>query len=91
MNDYFYEKSKMYYEKYKAGKLTKKVGAIIKDGNKYLTIIREGKRAMFAGSSASEGETTKQDIIREVFGEFIKFNINSSLTKPAILRALVLS
>ena len=34
MGDYFYEKSKMYYEKYKAKKLVKKVSAIIKDGNK---------------------------------------------------------
>ena len=69
MGDYFYEKSKMYYEKYKAGKLTKKVSSIIKDGNKYLTIVREGKRAMFAGGSVDEGETTRQAIVREVFEE----------------------
>ena len=69
MSDYFYEKSKMYYEKYKAGKLTKKVGSIIKDGNKYLTIVREGKRAMFAGGSVDEGETTRQAIVREVLEE----------------------
>lgn len=69
MSNYFYEKSKFYYEKYKAGKLTKKVGAIIKDGNKYLTIIRDGKRAMFAGGSVDEGETTRQAIVREVFEE----------------------
>lgn len=43
MSDYFYEKSKMYYEKFLAKKLTKKVGSIIKSGDKYLTIIREGK------------------------------------------------
>ena len=48
MGSYFYEKSKMYYEKYKAGKLTKKVGSIVKDGNKYLTILRTGKRPIFA-------------------------------------------
>lgn len=33
----------MYYEKYKAKKLTKKVGSIVKDGNKYLTILSAGK------------------------------------------------
>lgn len=69
MNDYFYEKSKFYYEKYKAGKLTKKVGSIIKDGDKYLTILRVGKRPMFAGGSVDEGETTRQAIIREVLEE----------------------
>lgn len=69
MGSYFYEKSKMYYEKYKAGKLVKKVGSIIKDGDKYLAIIREGKRAMFAGGSVDEGETTRQAIVREVFEE----------------------
>jgi len=69
MSDYFYEKSKMYYEKYKAGKLTKKVGAIIKEGNKYLTIIIPGKRPMFPGGSVDEGETTRQAVVREVLEE----------------------
>ena len=69
MSDYFYEKSKMYYEKYKAKKLTKKVGSVVKDGNKYLTILRNGKRPMFAGGSVDEGETTRQAIIREVLEE----------------------
>lgn len=69
MGSYFYEKSKMYYEKYKAGKLTKKVGSIIKDGNKYLTILRAGKKPMFAGGSVDEGETTRQAIVREVLEE----------------------
>jgi 8-oxo-dGTP pyrophosphatase MutT (NUDIX family) len=69
MSNYFYEKSKMYYEKYKSGKLVKKVDSVIKDGNKYLTIIREGKRAMFAGGSVDEGETTKEAIVREVLEE----------------------
>ena len=69
MSDYFYEKSKMYYEKYKAGKLTKKVGSIIKSGDKYLTIIREGKRPCFPGGSVDEGETTRQAIVREVLEE----------------------
>lgn len=69
MGSYFYEKSKMYYEKYKAKKLTKKVGSIVKDGNKYLTILREGKRPMFAGGSVDEGETTREAIVREVLEE----------------------
>ena len=69
MSDYFYQKSKMYYEKYKAGELTKKVGGIVKDGNKYLTILRAGKRPMFAGGSVDEGETTRQAIVREVLEE----------------------
>lgn len=69
MSNYFYEKSKMYYEKYKAGKLTKKVDSIIKDGNKYLTILREGRRAMFAGGSVDDGETTRQAVAREVLEE----------------------
>lgn len=69
MGDYFYEKSKMYYERFLAKKLTKKVGSIIKSGDKYLTIIRQGKKPCFAGGSVDEGETTKQAIIREVFEE----------------------
>ncbi|MBE7074274.1 MAG: NUDIX domain-containing protein [Clostridiales bacterium] len=69
MGSYFQEKSKMYYEKYKAGEFVKKVGAIIKDGDKYLTIIRDGKRAMFAGGSVDEGESTRQAVVREVFEE----------------------
>lgn len=69
MSDYYYEKSKMYYEKYLAKKLTKKVGSIIKSGNKYLAIIREGKRPCFPGGSVDEGETTRQAIIREVLEE----------------------
>ena len=66
MSDYFYEKSKFYYEKYKAGKLTRKVGAIIKDGNKYLTLIKD---AMFSGGSVDDGETTRQAVVREVLEE----------------------
>ena len=69
MENYFYQKSKMYYEKYKLGKLTKKVGSIIKNGNKYLTILREGKRPMFAGGSVDDGETTRQAVVREVLEE----------------------
>ena len=69
MNDYFYQKSKFYYEKYRAGKLTRKVGAIIKDGNKYLTLVRDGKKAMFAGGSVDDGETTRQAVVREVLEE----------------------
>ncbi len=69
MGSYFYEKSRMYYENYKAGKLTKKVDGIVKEGNKYLTILREGKRPMFAGGSVDEGETTRQAVVREVLEE----------------------
>lgn len=69
MGDYFLDKSKMYYEKYKSGKLTKKVDCVIKVGNKYLTIIRENKRPMFIGGSVEENETTKMAAIREIFEE----------------------
>ena len=69
MSDYFYEKSKFYYEKYKAGKLTRKVGAIIKDGDKYLTLIKNGNKAMFSGGSVDDGETTRQAVVREVLEE----------------------
>lgn len=69
MSSYFYEKSKMYYEKYKAGKLTKKVGSVVKKGDKYLTILRADKRPTFAGGSVDEGETTRQAIVREVLEE----------------------
>ncbi len=69
MSSYFYEKSKMYYEKYKAGKLVKKVDSIIKQGNKYLALVKDGKKAMFAGGSVDEGETTKQAVVREILEE----------------------
>lgn len=69
MGNYFYEKSKMYYEKFKARKLTKKVGSIIKSGDKYLAIIREGKKPCFAGGSVDENETTRQAIVREILEE----------------------
>lgn len=69
MSNYFNEKSKMYYENYKNGKLTKKVGSIIRKENKYLTILRKDKRPMFAGGSVDNGETTRQAIVREVFEE----------------------
>ena len=69
MSDYFYEKSKFYYKKYKAGKLTRKVGAIIKDGDKYLTLIKNGNKAMFSGGSVDDGETTRQAVVREVLEE----------------------
>lgn len=69
MSDYFYKKSKFYYEKFKAGKLTRKVGAIIKDGDKYLTLIKNGNKAMFAGGSVDDGETTRQAVVREVLEE----------------------
>ena len=69
MSDYFYTKSKMYYENYKLGKLTRKVGSVIKDGNRYLVILRNGKRPVFAGGSVDEGETTRDAIVREVFEE----------------------
>ena len=69
MDNYFYQKSKFYYEKFKAGKLTKKVGAIIKDGDKYLTLVKDGKKAMFAGGSVDDGETTRQAVVREVLEE----------------------
>lgn len=59
----------MYYEKYKARKLTKKVGSIVKDRNKYLTILSAGKRPCFAGGSVDEGETTRKAIVREVLEE----------------------
>jgi len=59
MSSCFYEKSKMYYEKYKAGKLTKKVGSVVKKGDKYLTTLRTDKRPMFAGGSVDEGTTIK--------------------------------
>ncbi len=69
MSDYFYQKSKFYYEKYKTGKLTRKVGAIIKDGDKYLTLIKNGNKAMFSGGSVDDGETTRQAVVREVLEE----------------------
>ena len=69
MSDYFYQKSKMYYEKYKAKKLTKKVSGVVKDGNKYLTILTSNNVPIFAGGSVDEGETTRQAIIREIWEE----------------------
>ena len=64
-----YEKSKMYYEKYKLGKFTKKVSSIIKDGNRYLTLINNQGKAIFVGGSVDDGETTKQAIVREIMEE----------------------
>ena len=58
MGSYFYEKSKMYYKKYKNGQLVCKISAVIKDGDKYLVLVKQGKRACLIGGSVEDGETT---------------------------------
>lgn len=69
MSSYFYEKSKMYYENYKAKKLVKKVCSIIKDTDKYLVLVKDKKRITLIGGSVDNGETTRNAIVREVFEE----------------------
>ena len=58
MGDYFYQKSKMYYEKYKAGKLTKKVGSIVKFKLEY------GDRLSFTGETEEQYEYFNDYLIR---------------------------
>lgn len=69
MSDFYYQKAKMYYEKYKSGKLVKKVCSVIKDSDKYLVLIKDKKRAFLIGGSVEDGETTRQAIVREVLEE----------------------
>ena len=69
MGSYFYEKSKMYYKKYKKGQLVCKISAVIKDGDKYLVLVKQGKRACLIGGSVEDGETNEQAVAREVLEE----------------------
>lgn len=68
MNNYFYEKSKFYYEMFLKKKLVKKVCAFIRNKNKYLVLVKNGK-ALNIGGSVDIGETTKDAVVREVLEE----------------------
>lgn len=57
-NNYFYNKSKIYYEKYLQNKRVKKVCAIIKRKNKYLVMIENGKAHNIGGSVEDNEKNT---------------------------------
>ena len=66
VSNYFLEKSKFYYENYVTGKLTQKVSAIIRNGDKFLMLINKQGRACDVGGSVEPGEKANQAIIREI-------------------------
>lgn len=81
MSDYFYQKSKYYYEMYKQNKLVRKVCAVVMNCNKILTLIKKDK-AYLIGGSVEKNETTKNAVVREVLEETgINVKIIKYLTK----------
>lgn len=68
MNQYYYKKSKFYYETFLQNKYVKKVCAIIRDKNKFLVLINNNK-VNNVGGTVENNESTKEAIIREVFEE----------------------
>ena len=81
MSDYFYKKSKYYYEMYKQNKLVRKVCAVVMNCNKILTLIKKDK-AYLIGGSVEKNETTKNAVVREVLEETgINVKIIKYLTK----------
>ena len=81
MSDYFYKKSKYYYEMYKQNKLVRKVCAVVKSGNKILVCIKSNK-AYLIGGSVEPNENTKDAVVREVLEETgINVKITKYLTK----------
>ena len=68
MNNYFYEKSKFYYNMFLKKKTVQKVCAFIRYKNKFLVLVKDGK-AFNVGGSVDIGEKTKDAIVREVFEE----------------------
>ena len=81
MSDYFYQKSKYYYEMYKQNKLVRKVCAVVMNCNKILTLIKKDK-AYLIGGSVEKNETTKNAVVREVLEETgINVKITKYLTK----------
>ena len=81
MSDYFYKKSKYYYEMYKQNKLVRKVCAVVKSGNKILVYIKNNK-AYLIGGSVEPNEKTRDAVVREVLEETgINVKITKYLTK----------
>ena len=68
MESYFYKKSKYYYEMFLNKKPVKKVCAIIKNEDKFLVLVKNGK-CMNVGGSVDGGETNLQAVKREVMEE----------------------
>ncbi len=66
MSNYFLEKSKFYYNNYVNGKLTQKVSAIIRNGDKFLVLINKNNRAYNVGGSVDPDEKAKNAILREI-------------------------
>ena len=66
MSNYFLEKSKFYYENYVTGKLTQKVSAIIRNGDKFLMLINKHGRVCDIGGSVELDEKAKKAILREI-------------------------
>ena len=66
MSNYFLEKSKFYYNNFVNGKLTQKVSAIIRNGDKFLVLVNKNNRAYNAGGSVEPGEKARKAILREI-------------------------
>ena len=66
MSNYFLEKSKFYYNNFVNGKLTQKVSAIIRNGDKFLVLVNKNNRAYNAGGSVEPNEKAKKAILREI-------------------------
>ena len=63
MSNYFQEKSKFYYDNYVNRKLTQKVSAIIRNGNKFLLLINKNGKPYDVGGSVEPGEKAKNAIL----------------------------
>lgn len=66
MCNYFQEKSKFYYNNYINGKLTQKVSAIIRNGDKFLMLINKHGRVYNVGGSVEACEKANKAILREI-------------------------
>lgn len=63
--EYFNQKSKYYYDMFLQNKYVRKVSTILKCGNKFLVLVKNGEKAFLAGGSVEPNETTKDGAKRE--------------------------
>ena len=75
----------MYYEKYKAGKLTKKVGSVVKKGDKYLTIT-ESRKMFLNDDGKFVYEKSKLFLYKEDYEKFLNILENvMTVTETGVL------